>query len=76
MQMIKFLKTQFNLPPQVQQQPNGTVFQKIKTEPSFEITPQENITNIPEQSVPKMEDFFIDDDEFDEYEKLETISIK
>ena len=75
-QIFKNTTDVFNLPPQVQQQPNGTVFQKIKTEPSFETTPQENITNIPEQSVPKMEDFFIDDDEFDEYEKLETISIK
>ena len=64
------------MPPQVQQQFNDTVFKKIKTEPIFETTPQENIPNIPEQSVPKMEDFCIDDDEFDEYKKPETISVK
>ena len=45
----------FNLPPQVQQQLNGTVFKKIKTEPIFEATLHENIPNIPEQTVPKME---------------------
>ena len=66
----------FDLPPQVQQQFNDTVFKKIKTKPTFETTPQENIPNIPEQSVPKTEDLFIDDDEFDEYKKPETISIK
>ena len=42
----------------------------------FETTPQKNIPNITEQTVPKTEDFFIDDDEFDEYKKPETISIK
>ena len=62
--------------PQVQQQLNDTVFKKIKTEPIFETTPQENIPNIPEQTVPKTEDFFINDNEFDEYKKPETISIK
>ena len=51
-------------------------FKKIKTEPIFETTPQENIPNIPEQTVPKTENFFIDDDEFDEYKKSETINIK
>ena len=66
----------FNLPPQVKQQRNDTVFTKIKTEPIFETTPQENVPNIPEQSVPKTEYFFNDDDEFDEYKKHETISIK
>ena len=66
----------FNLLPQVQQQLNYTVFKKIKTEPIFEATPQENIPNIPEQTVPKTEDFFINDNEFDEYKKPETISIK
>ena len=57
------------MPSQVQQQLNGTVFKKIKTEPIFETTPEEIIPNIPEQTVPKMEDFFIDDDEFDRYQK-------
>ena len=38
--------------------------------------PQENIPNIPEQSIPKTKDFCIDDDEFGEYKKSETISIK
>ena len=66
----------FNLPPQVQQQLNDTVFRKIKTEPIFETIPQENIPNVPEESVPKTEDFFIDDDEFDEYKKPETTSFK
>ena len=50
-------------------------FKKNKTEPIFETTPQKNIPNITEQTVPKTEDFFIDDDEFDEYKKPETISI-
>ena len=61
---------------QVKQQLNDTVFKKLKTEPIFETTPQENILNIPEQTVRKMEDFFLDDDEFDEYKKPERISIK
>ena len=78
MQMTKFLKTDniFNLLPQVQQQLNDTAFKQIKTEPIFETTPQENISSILEQTVPKTEDFFLDDDEFDEYKKSETISIK
>ena len=62
--------------PQVQQQLNNTAFKKIKTEPVFEKKTQENIPNIPEQTVQKTEDFFIDDDEFDEYKKTETINIK
>ena len=74
-QIFKNTTDVFNLPPQVQQQLNDTVFKKIKTEPIFETTPQENIPNIPEQTVPKT-DFFIDVDEFDEYENPETISIK
>ena len=60
----------------MQQQLNNTVFKKIKTEPIFETTTQENIPNIPEQTVLKTEDFFIADDEFDEYKKPETINIK
>ena len=51
-----------------------TLFLK-KTEPIFETTTQEHILNIPEQTVRKMVDFFIDD-EFDEYRKPETICIK
>ena len=66
----------FNLLPQVQQLFNNTVFKKTKTEPIFETTTQEHILNIPEQTVRKMVDFFIDDDEFDEYKKPETICIK
>ena len=66
----------FNLPPQVQQQLDDVVFKKIKAESIFQTKPKENISNIPEQTVPKMEDFFIDNDEFDEYKKPETISIK
>ena len=62
--------------PHVQQQINDAVFKNIKTEPSFETTPQENIPNIPEQTVPKTDDFFIDDHEFDEYKKPETINVK
>ena len=62
------------MPPQVQQQLNDTV-KKIKTEPIFETTPQENNPNIPEQTVPKTEDFFIDDDEFGEYKNPETIAL-
>ena len=60
----------------MQKQLNNTVFKKIKTEPIFEATTQENVPNIPEQTVLKMEDFFIADDEFDEYKKPETINIK
>ena len=41
-------------------------FKKIKTESIFETTPKENIPNIPEQTVPKTEDSFIDDDDIDE----------
>ena len=66
----------FNLLPQVQQLFNNTVFKKTKTEPIFETTTQEHILNIPEQTVRKMVDFFIDDDEFDEHKKPETICIK
>ena len=66
----------FNLLPQVQQQRNDTVFKQIKTEPIFETTPQENTSSILEQTVSKTENFFLDDDEFDEYKKSETISIK
>ena len=55
---------------------------KIPLEHCFKIPafflegPQENISIIFEQTVPKTEDFFLDDDEFDEYKKSETISIK
>ena len=66
----------FNLPPQVQQQLNGTVFKKIKTEPIFKTTPHKNIPNISEQTVPKKENFFIDIDKFDECKKPEIRSIK
>ena len=66
----------FNLSPQEQQQLDDTVFKKIKTEPIFQTTPQENIPNIPEQTVPETEELFIDDEEFGEYKKPETISIK
>ena len=66
----------FNLPPQVQQQINDTTFKKTETEPTFETICRENIPNIPEQTHPKTEDLFIEDDEFGEYKKPETISIK
>ena len=53
----------FNLPPQVQQQFNETVFKKIIKQPIIQPTPPEIIPNV----VPKTEFFFIGDDEFDSF---------
>ena len=57
----------FNLPPQVQQQLNEAVFKKIIKNPTIQPTPPEIIPNIDL----KTEDFFIDDDDFDSFEKRE-----
>ena len=61
----------FNLPPQVQQQLNETVFKKIIKQPIIQPTPPETIPNV----VPKTKDFFIDDDEFDSFKKPEPMAI-
>ena len=57
----------FNLPPQVQQQLNETVFKKIIKQPIIQPTPPEIIPNV--------EYFFIDDDEFDSFKKCEPTAI-
>ena len=61
----------FNLLTQVQQQLNETVFKKIIKQTIIQPTPLEIIPNV----VPKTEDFFIDDDEFDSFEKSEPTTI-
>ena len=61
----------FNLPPQVQQQLNETVFKKIMKQPIIQPTAPEIIPNI----VPKTEDLFIDDDEFGSFKKPEPTTI-
>ena len=61
----------FNLPPQVQQQLNETVFKKIIKQPIIQPTPPEIIPNV----VPKTEDFFTEDDEFDSFKKPESMAI-
>ena len=61
----------FNLPPQVQQQLDETVFKKIIKQPKVQPTPPEIVPNV----VPKTEDFFIDYDEFDSFKKPETTTI-
>ena len=61
----------FNLPTQVQQQLNETVFKKIIKQPIIQTTPLKIIPNI----VPKTEGFFIDDDEFDSFKKAEPRTI-
>ena len=61
----------FNLPPQVQQQLNETVFKKIMKQPIIQPTAPEIIPNV----VPKTEDFFIDDDEFGSFKKPEPTTI-
>ena len=61
----------FNLPPQVQQQLNETVFKKIMKQPIIQPTAPEIIPNI----VPKTEDLFIDDDEFRSFKKPEPTTI-
>ena len=61
----------FNLPTQVQQQLNETVFKKIIKQPIIQTTPLKIIPNI----VPKTEGFFIDDDEFDSLKKAEPRTI-
>ena len=61
----------FNLPPQLQQQLNETIFKKILKQPIIQPSPPEIIPNV----VPKPEDFFIDDDEFDSFKKPESTTI-
>ena len=61
----------FNLPPQVQQQLNETVSKKAIKQPIIQPTPPEIIPNV----VPKTEDFFVDDDEFDSFKKPEPMAI-
>ena len=61
----------FNLPSQVQQQLNETVFKKIIKQPIIQPTPPEIIPNV----VPKTEDFFTDGDEFDSFKKPESMAI-
>ena len=56
----------FDLPPHVQQQLNETVFKKNIKQPIIQPTPPEIMPN----AVPKNEDFFIDDDEFYSFKKL------
>ena len=58
----------FNLPPQIQQQLDDTVFKKIIKQPIIQPTSWEIIPNI----VPKTEDIFIDDDELDLFKKPES----
>ena len=55
----------FNLPPQVQEQLNDTVFKKILKQPTIQPTPPEIIPNIDL----KTEEFFVDDDDFDSFKK-------
>ena len=61
----------FNLPSQVQQQLNETVFKKIIKQPIIQPTPPEIIPNV----VLKTKDFFIDDDEFDSFKMPEPTTI-
>ena len=61
----------FNLPPQLQQQLNETVFKKIIKQPIIQPTPPEIIPNV----VLKTKDFFIDDDEFDSFKMPEPTTI-
>ena len=61
----------FNLPPEVQQQLNETVFKKIIKQPIIQPTPPEIIPNV----VLKTKDFFIDDDEFDSFKMPEPTTI-
>ena len=58
----------FNLPPQIQQQLDDTVFKKIIKQPIIQPTSWEIIPNI----APKTEDIFIDDDELDLFKKPES----
>ena len=70
----KTINNVFNLPPQIQQQHDDTVFKKIIKQLIIQPTPPEIIPNI----VPKTEDFFNDGDEFDLFKKPElttTINI-
>ena len=70
----KTINNVFNLPPQIQQQRDDTVFKKIIKQLIIQPTPPEIIPNI----VPKTEDFFNDGDEFDLFKKPElttTINI-
>ena len=61
----------FNLPPQVQQQLNETVYKKIIKQPIIQPTPPEIISNV----VPETEDFFINAGELDSFKKPEPITI-
>ena len=61
----------FNLPSQVQQQLNETVFKKIIKQPIIQPTPPEILPNV----APKTKDFFIDDDEFNSFKAPEPTTI-
>ena len=61
----------FNLPPQVQQQLNETVFKKTIKQPITQPTPPEIIPNI----VSKTKDLFIEDDLTDSFKKHEPTTI-
>ena len=60
----------FNLPPEVQQQLNETVFKKIIKQPIIQTTPP----IIPNVAL-KTDNFSIDDDEFDSFKKPEPTTI-
>ena len=61
----------FNLPPQVQQQLNETVFKKTIKQPITQPIPPEIIPNI----VSKTKDLFIEDDQTDSFKKHEPTTI-
>ena len=61
----------FNLPPQVQQELNETVFKKIIKQTIIQPTPPEIIPNV----LPKTKDFFINDDKFDLFKKPGPVTI-
>ena len=61
----------FNLLPQVQQQLNETVIKKIIKKSIIQSTPPQIIPNF----VPKTEDYYIDDDEFNSFKKPEPTTI-
>ena len=60
----------FNLPPEVQQQLNETVFKKIIKQPIIQTSPP----IIPNVAL-KTDNFSIDDDEFDSFKKPEPTTI-
>ena len=61
----------FNLPPEVQQKLDETVIKKFLKQPIIQPTLLEIIPNV----VPKTEDPFIDDDEFDSLKNPESTAI-